>query len=109
MPYVLAFFASVVLPLIPSIVRGIATYAAVSLGFSLVAYKGASAVIDTLLDYIQSNVDGVTADVAMILALAGADKFINIVVTCGVFAMTIRGLMAASGYKPSWRKPQMVE
>lgn len=108
MPYFILFLSTIVLPFLPSIIRGIVTYAAVSLGFGLVTYIGAGAVIDALVDYIQANMDGVTSDVAYLLALAGADKFINIVITCGVFSMTIRGLMAASGYKATWRKPQAV-
>ncbi|WP_047048028.1 DUF2523 family protein [Vibrio mexicanus] len=108
MSYFITFLSTVVLPLIPSIVRGIVTYAAVSLGFSLVVYKGAESAIETLVDYIQANMDGVGADIAMLLSLAGADKFINIVLTCGVFALTLRGLMVATGYRPSWRKPQAI-
>lgn len=105
MPYFIGFLATVLVPLIPSIVRGVVTYAAVALGFSLVVYKGVGAVLDTLVDYIQANVDGVIMSVAQLLALAGAHNFINIVLTCGAFAMTLRGLMAASGYKLNWRKP----
>lgn len=105
MPYVIAFLATVIVPLIPSLVRGIVTYAAVSVGFSLIAYTGVSAAIDTFKDYIQANIDGLPSDAIAIIGMSGFPQAVNAVLTCIVFNFTLNGLMAATGYRPSWRRP----
>jgi len=105
MPYFVAFLATVIVPLIPSIVRGLVTYVAVSLGFGLVAYTGISAAIDELAAYIQANFDGIGADLANILALGGLDVCVNVTLTCLVFGFTLKGLMNATGYKAKWKAP----
>ena len=60
MQYFIGFLATVLVPLIPSIAKGLATYVALSVGFSLVAYTGVSVAMDSIADYIQSNMNGVT-------------------------------------------------
>ena len=105
MGYVITFFATVVVPLIPAMFRTIATYLAVSVGFSLVAYTGVNTFLDMLADYIQANISGVTGKLAQLMALAAIDTCINVILSCLVFSFTLNGLMGATGYRPSWRKP----
>ncbi|EGR0983136.1 DUF2523 domain-containing protein [Vibrio parahaemolyticus] len=105
MGYFITFISTVLIPLIPSIFRTIATYVAVSIGFSLVAYTGTSAFLDMLADYIQSSMNGLSPKVMQLLALAEIDTCINIILSCLVFSFTLNGIMGATGYKPSWRKP----
>lgn len=102
---VIMFLATVVLPFMPSIMKGLATYVAVSVGFSLVAYTGLSVAFDTFKDYLQANMNGLPTKAAQLMAMAGADVFVNVILTCLVFSFTLNGLMAANGYRPSWRKP----
>jgi CRISPR/Cas system-associated exonuclease Cas4 (RecB family) len=103
--YIITFLASIVLPALPGFISGVVSYVAVSLGFSLVVYAGASTAIDTIADYIQANMDGLPLALSQLMALAGFDTYVNVVLTCVVFSFTLNGLMAAKGYKPSWRKP----
>lgn len=105
MQYFIGFLATVLVPLIPSIAKGLATYVALSVGFSLVAYTGVSVAMDSIADYIQSNMNGVTPKLAALMAMAGVDTYINVVLTCVAFLFTLNGLMSATGYRPSWRKP----
>lgn len=105
MGYIITFFGTVIIPLIPAMFRTITTYIAVSLGFSLVAYTGTSSFLDMLADYIQSSMDGLSPKVLQLLALAEIDTCINIILSCLVFSFTLNGIMGATGYKPSWRKP----
>lgn len=105
MARIILFFATVIVPFLPSFMKGLATYAAVSLGFSLVAYTGLSVAFDTFKDYLQANMDGLPTKAAQLMAIAGADVFVNVILTCLVFSFTLNGLMAANGYRPSWRKP----
>ncbi|NVJ62531.1 MAG: DUF2523 domain-containing protein [Gammaproteobacteria bacterium] len=105
MKLLLTFISGILLPLMPGIMKGLASYVAVSIGFSLVAFTGLSFAFDKLRDYMQANMDGLDTKVAQLLAMAGADVFINVVLTCLVFAYTLNGMMAANGYRPSWRKP----
>ncbi|PWI34153.1 hypothetical protein DI392_08170 [Vibrio albus] len=105
MPLFIAFLGAVIVPLIPALVRGIVSYAAVAVGFSLVAYTGISAGIDMIVGYVQANFDGLGRDVSYVVALSGFDKAINAVITCLVFSLTLKGLMSATGYRPRWRTP----
>ncbi|CAI2289485.1 DUF2523 domain-containing protein [Vibrio parahaemolyticus] len=105
MPYIIAFFASVIVPLIPSVLRTIATYFAVSVGFGLVAYTGVNTFLDMLADYIQANISGITGKLAQLMALGAVDTCVNVILSCLVFSFTLNGLMGATGYRPSWRKP----
>ncbi|HCM0709770.1 TPA: DUF2523 domain-containing protein [Vibrio parahaemolyticus] len=105
MPYLITFFSTVLIPLIPSIMRSIATYFAISIGFGLVAYTGVNEFLDMLADYLQANMSGVPSTVAQLLALAELDTCINEILSCLVFSFTLNGLMGATGYRPSWRKP----
>lgn len=99
------FLASVIVPFLPSLMKGLATYVAVSIGFSLVAYTGLSIAFDMFKDYLQANLDGLPTKAAQLMAMAGADVFVNVILTCLVFSFTLNGLMSANGYRPSWRKP----
>lgn len=105
MHYLILFLGTVIVPMIPSIVRGLVSYVAVSVGFSLVAYTGVSAAIDTFKDYIQANIDGLPSDAIAIIGMSGFPQAVNAVLTCIVFSFTLNGLMSATGYRPSWRKP----
>ena len=105
MPALLMFLATSVLPFIPSIMRGLASYVAVAVGFSLVSYVGAGAAIDKFRDYIQNNIDGLPTSILALVNLSGLPESINAILTCIVFSMTLSGLMKSQGYKPSWRKP----
>ncbi|NVC94608.1 DUF2523 domain-containing protein [Vibrio natriegens] len=105
MAYFISFLSAVLLPLLPSIFRTITTYVAISLGFGLVAYTGTNQFLDMLADYIQANISGVPAKLAQLMALAAIDTCINVILSCLVFSFTLNGLMKATGYRPSWRKP----
>lgn len=105
MPYLISFLATVVVPLIPSFIRGIVSYVSVSVGFSLVAYTGISAALDLFKDYIQREMDGLAPDILSIVAMSGFPESVNAILTCIVFSFTLSGMMNATGYKPSWRKP----
>ncbi|MGY0616098.1 DUF2523 domain-containing protein [Vibrio sp. FJH11] len=105
MPYVIGFFATVLVPLLPAIMRTLATYVAISIGFGLVAYTGVNSFLDMLADYIQANISGVPSKLAQLMALAAIDTCINVILSCLVFSFTLNGLMGATGYRPSWRKP----
>ncbi|EGR1135685.1 DUF2523 domain-containing protein [Vibrio cholerae] len=105
MQYLIVFLATVVVPLIPSIVRGLVSYIAVSLGFSLVAYSGMSLAIDKLVNYAQNSANGLSADIAAIVALSGFPEAFNAFLTCMVFSFTLIGMMNATGYRASWRRP----
>ncbi|MCF7483578.1 DUF2523 domain-containing protein [Vibrio sp. J1-1] len=105
MAYFISFLSAVVLPLLPSIFRTLTTYVAISLGFGLVAYTGVNQFLDMLADYIQANISGVPAKLAQLMALGAIDTCINVILSCLVFSFTLNGLMKATGYRPSWRKP----
>ncbi|MGF1748212.1 DUF2523 domain-containing protein [Vibrio cionasavignyae] len=105
MPYFITFLATIIVPLIPSIVRGLVSYVAVSLGFSLVAYTGISKGLDLFRDYIQNELNGLAPDVAAIVGMSGFPESVNAILTCIVFSFTLSGMMKATGYKPSWRSP----
>ncbi|WP_158147696.1 DUF2523 domain-containing protein [Vibrio cincinnatiensis] len=105
MPYVIAFLSAVVVPLIPSIVKGLVSYIAVALGFSLVAYTGMSFAVDSLVSYAQSEFNGLSSDIAAIVAMSGFPQAFNAFLTCMVFSFTLSGMMSATGYRASWRKP----
>lgn len=105
MRLLIGFFSTVLIPLLPSIMRTLATYVAISIGFGLVAYTGMNQFLDMLADYIQANISGVPAKLAQLMALAAIDKCINVILSCLVFSFTLNGLMGATGYRPSWRKP----
>ncbi|MBT2911836.1 DUF2523 domain-containing protein [Vibrio anguillarum] len=105
MQYLIVFLGAVIVPLIPSIVRGLVSYVAVSVGFSLVAYTGMSAAIDKLVDYAQRSMDGLPSDMAAIIAMSGFPEAFNAFLTCMVFSFTLSGMMKSTGYRPSWRKP----
>ncbi|WP_194435006.1 DUF2523 domain-containing protein [Vibrio fluminensis] len=105
MPYFLTFLATLVVPMIPSIVRGLVSYTAVSVGFSLVAYTGLNLALDTLVDFIQSNLNGLPSDLASIVAISGFPQAVNAFLTCLVFSFTLSGLFQTTGYRPSWRRP----
>ncbi|BDU37177.1 DUF2523 domain-containing protein [Vibrio nigripulchritudo] len=105
MPYLITFFATVIVPLIPSIIRGLVSYVAVSVGFSLVAYTGVSLAIDQLVGHIQSNIDSLSSEVMAIVAMSGLPEAINATITCMVFSFTLNGMMGATGYRPRWRRP----
>ncbi|HDY7740709.1 DUF2523 domain-containing protein [Vibrio vulnificus] len=105
MQYLIVFLGTVIVPLIPSMVRGLVSYIAVSIGFSLVAYSGMSVAIDKLVDYAQSSLNGVPSDIAAIIGLSGFPEAFNAFLTCVVFSFTLSGMMNATGYRPSWRRP----
>ncbi|MGF1909645.1 DUF2523 domain-containing protein [Vibrio kasasachensis] len=105
MPYFITFLAAIVVPMIPTIVRGLVSYTAVSVGFSLVAYTGISFALDKFVDFIQANLNGLPSDLASIVAISGFPEAVNAFLTCLVFSFTLSGLFKTTGYRPSWRRP----
>ncbi|MGP8305026.1 DUF2523 domain-containing protein [Vibrio sp. YIC-376] len=105
MPLLIGFFSTFLIPFLPSIIRTLVTYVAISVGFGLVAYTGVNSFLDMLADYIQANIAGVPSTLAQLMALAAIDTCINVILSCLVFSFTLNGLMGATGYRPSWRKP----
>lgn len=77
-----------------SVIGPLIARALLALGMGVVTYTGATVAVDQALAYVQTSWSGMPAAVVGILALAGFDKFITIVLSAYASALALK---AASG------------
>ncbi|MDH0340247.1 DUF2523 domain-containing protein [Chromobacterium haemolyticum] len=100
MPLILSICAAVVTALLTNIVSRVIG----AIGFGMVGYAGASAVLDLLKSLISQNLNAATSLVFAILSMAGFGQGLSIIFSALVMRATLAGMDSAGNIMQSkWK------
>jgi len=102
--YLLGFFASIV-PILGSLISGMAVQGLVSVGVGVLTFTGMQSLFDYAMDAMINYFSGLPSDLIQLLGLMGVDLALNIVFSAGVTLLTIKGMSKAGSFsRQVWRK-----
>jgi hypothetical protein len=75
------------------------------IGFGVVTYTGLNFATDTILAYVQSNFNGLPANMLGMLGILGVDKAFNILLTVFSVRLIHMGVTGGSKTAVAWKAP----
>ncbi|MCC4798666.1 hypothetical protein BCT30_18050 [Enterovibrio norvegicus] len=100
---VITFISTVLLPRLVPLLSSLAVQVLVMAGFSFTVVQGLEVGFDFFVDYMETNLSRVPADIAGMMGLLGIDEAINAVLTGYIFAIGIK-VLSGKKFVPSFGK-----
>jgi hypothetical protein len=101
LPLVAVFWSTFVSIAIPLAIRVLA-----AIGLGVVAYSGISALMDSLFDFVQTNIGNLGSDILQYVAVFNVDRFFTMIFSAFTIRLVFLGMSSAGVItRMQWRAP----